>query len=208
MIEPSKRGFPYPLQIGSLDAFCHPAEGHELSSVYWYMGEAVAVSGYVAVRANRGLWTEEDFPPMPAALITRLERQPWGSLKWAVQDALRWRPLADANLFRHGAIQPWLKGKPAPTRVVRVNDSHLVRLSFLQLVAMLPRCEVYLGTTDSLLFRFSGGVGIIMKDDRLKEAGFSIFTPARHEDGTRVARSSGPCVLKKPEPFWKNFEPT
>jgi hypothetical protein len=109
-------------------------------------------------------------------------------MEWAVKDSAQWRPLEEANLFRFGAIGPWLKGRVAPTRVVRVNDSHLVRLSFLQLVARLPRCEVYLGTTETLLFRFSGGVGMMMKDDRLTEAGFSIFTPARHEDGTRVGR--------------------
>ena len=206
MIEPSKRGFPYPLQMGSLEAFCHVVEAHDLGRPYWHQGEAVAVSGYVAVRAARGLWVKSDFEEMPAGLVERLERLPWGVFARAIKDEAQWRVLAEANLFRFGAIGAWLKGRPAPTRVVRVNDTHLVRLSFLQLVARLPRCEVYLGPTEVLIFRFSGGIGMMMKDERLKEAGFSVFSPARHEDGARMVRTTGPCVVKKPEPYWKAFE--
>lgn len=179
--------FPYPLQMGSLEAFCHGDERHPLGRPYWHEGEAIAVSGYVALRAKSRNWDEKDFEKMPGKLVERLEKQPWGTLKHAVKDELQWRMLEDANLFRFGAIAPWLNGKVAPTRIVRVNELHLVRLSFLQLVARLPRCEVYLGVTETLLFRFSGGVGMLMKDDRLTEAGFSIFTPKRDcFDGGRM----------------------
>jgi hypothetical protein len=185
----NRKGFPYPLQMGSLEAFCHPDERSGLDRPYWHDGEAVAVNGFVVVRANRGLWTEADFEAMPAGVVERLGKLPWGSMKWAVADDLQWRPLADANLFRFGGIEPWLKGKVAPTRVVRVNEIHLVRLSFLQLVARLPRCEVYLGVTDTLLFRFSGGMGMLVKDPKLTEAGFSVFLPPRDcFDGGRVTR--------------------
>lgn len=205
MSEVSKKGFPYPLQMGSLEAFCHPDDGHELGRPFWDAGEAVAASGYVAVRVDRGLWHESDFERLPARVAQRLGALPWGSLPWAVKDAGNWRDLAEANLFKFGAVGAWLKGKPAPTRVVRVNDLHLVRLSFLQLVARLPRVQVYMGVSEMLLFRFSGGVGIVAKDARLTEAGFSVLTPARHEDGTRVSRP-GPCVMKRPEPWWKKMD--
>ena len=100
----------------------------------------------------------------------------------------------------------WLKGRPAPQLVVRVADTHLVRLGFLQMVARLPRVQVYVGVSEMLLFRFSGGVGILAKDPRLTVAGFSVLTPARHDDGSRVAKNSGPCVLKPGPKWWQKMD--
>lgn len=193
MSEVSKKGFPYPLQIGSLEAFCHPDERQGMARPFWdgdkQTGEAVATCGYLSLRVRSGLFSMEDFEKLPERVRVRLDRLPWSSFPWAIKDEGNWRDLADAKLFRFGSMAAWLNDCPAPQRVVRVADAHLVRLGFLQLAARLPAAQVYMGVSEMLLFRFTGGIGIALKDTRLTEAGFSVLTPARWDDGAIRGRT-------------------
>ena len=210
MTSASKSPFPSPLQIGVVDHFCHPREGHLYSRAVWQGDAVLTANHFHAIRFTRGMWVaKEDFDAAPAEFLKRFEALPWGRFEGIPDE---WRKLDEirGELYRSAPISPWDKnGNCAPSRVWRVNGTFLARLSHLQLIARLPRCEVHLGVMAAdapLLFRFNGGMGMLVADRRLTEAGFSVFEPRRHhEDGERVAKP-GPCVLPRKEPYWKSFE--
>jgi hypothetical protein len=190
-----KSGFPSPLQIGVLEYFCHPAPGHVLAAPAHYDGQALAGNGYMALRVDRGLWTARDFEEAPAGFLTRFLALPWRDVSGL--PAGEWRALDDVrgNLYRYAPIRPWTdKHRCAPTPVWRVGRSFLARLSHLQMLARLPRCEVYAGPADReepLRFRFAGGHGMLARDKRLEESSGAIFAP-RYDvlGGERMARET------------------
>lgn len=210
-MEASKSPFPYPLQLGALEAFCHPHPRHLFARPAYYEGQALASNGYMGLRVNRGLWLEEDFESPPEGFLTRFLGKPWPDLKeWPASD---FRALAEVRgmLFKHGPRALWVRNVPSHSPVVRIGPGFLARLNHLQLVSRLPNCEVIVPATAEhpLVFRFSGGVGMMVADPRLKEASFSIFQTQRCPiDGGTVPRNTGPLVLKKPDPYWKSFEKT
>ncbi len=210
MTTASKAPFPFPLQLGALDWFCHPTDTDFLAPV-WKDGQALAGNGYTALRVDRGYWDARDFEPASPAFLMRFETLPWARFHGIPDE---WHKLDDirGHLYRSAPTYPWTaKGKCAPSRVWRVGATFLARLSHLQLIARLPRCEIHLGVMGPeapLLFRFNGGLGMLAADKKLTEAGFSVFQPQTYHDGTPVAKNQGPCVLPKKEPYWKAFEPT
>ena len=204
----TKYGFPFPLQLGALDWFCHPRG--MFARPAWAAGQALVANGYLALRVARGYWAASDFEEPSAEFLRRFEALPWSRFAGIPDE---WRSLDDirGHLYRDAPVYPWTEaGKCAPSRVWRVNGSFLARLSHLQLIARLPRCEVHLGIMSPdapLMYRFNGGLGMLAADKRLSTAGFSVFEPARHhEDGSRLGKRLGPCVLPKPRPYWADFE--
>lgn len=194
------KSYPYPLPEYALSDFCHPATGHPLGSALRHEGEILAGNGYVALRATRGHWIHEEFPIAPADYLER-----FGALPWERPLVGPWRLLSDAGpvMWRRGQIgfwhgpngqseRPW---RPAPNPIWRVGDA-VVRLSLLQLVARLPRVEVYTGAQDNLeplFFRFSGGRGMIAHDPRLSNWSYHLFAPQTDcLTGERVAPATGP----------------
>ena len=128
----------------------------------------------------------------PAGFLERFE-----SLPWERPLAGPWRHLADgsASMTRIARIAPWRGENVAFSPVWRVGDV-VTRLSWLQLVTRLPRCEVFTGTQDAgdpLFFRFSGGRGIIAHDPRLTSWSHHLFPPA-HDclTGDRIAPATAP----------------
>lgn len=170
--------FLLPLQFGVLEHFCHPDPGHMLAVPVWAAGEAWAGNGFMAIRVRRGLWLEGDFPDPPAGAALRLLGLPWGKFE-RLADA--WRPMEDAGraLDLRGIIAPWTeRHRCAPSPVWRVSTGFLARKSHMQLIGRLPRCEVYVAgvrADEPLLFRFSGGIGMVMPDKRLTEWSFELF---------------------------------
>lgn len=205
-----RQSYPYPIPADALLAFCRPDRAmHPLAKPCRGDGEVMAANGYVALRAHRGRWLDRDYAPAGAEFLERLGKIPWNRFL-QVQDT-DWRALdlVAAALWARGEIEPWLRGKMAPTPVWRVDEIP-VRLSLLQLIARLPRCEVATGpaTPDQpLFFRFTGGRGAIARDPRLEQTSFQIFAPARDAfDGERCSRPRGP----KPSfslPGWPPPEP-
>jgi hypothetical protein len=187
----SRNYFPFPLQLGALDWFCHPRPGHVFERPAWWDGEAVAGNGYIALRAHRGHWMASDFPAAEGEFLERCEALGWDRFEGLTED---WMNFDDVrgHLYRHAPIYPWTEaGKCAPSPVWRVGGAFLGRLSHLQLIARLPRCEVHvgrIGPDSPMLFRFSGGRGMLAADKRLTISSFSIFEPMRHEDGARVGK--------------------
>lgn len=201
----SKNGFPFPLQMGALDWFCHPRAGHVFERPAWRAGNAVVCNGYMALDVHRGHWMAGDFPPAGEEFLRRFLALGWERFQGLTDD---WQAFDDVRgtLYRFAPIYPWTEaGKCAPSPVWRVGGAFLARLSHLQLIARLPRCEVHvgrIGPDSPLLFRFSGGRGMLAPDKRLTLTSFSIFEPIRYEDGTRVAKR-----MVAP-PGWVNPQPT
>lgn len=189
----AKTPFPYPLQIGVMDHFCRPLPQHVLAYPRWHLGNVLAANGWFAIRATRGLWMRDgtDFPAADAPFLARFNKLPWDTFPKITADEENWQPLRDGRLFRHGPLALWLHGRPSPSPVWQVAEQHLARLSHLQLISRLPRCEVHTGLTHTaaLFFRFSGGMGMIARDETLTSPSHSIFTPRRHHDGTLMART-------------------
>jgi hypothetical protein len=119
------------------------------------------------------------------------------ALPWDRPLAGSWRALDEGRsaITQRGQIGVWSGMRLAPTPVWRVGDS-VVRLSLLQLIWRLPRCEVYTGPVDAmepLFFRFSGGRGMIAADPRLTLWSYHLFAPL-HDclSGERVERGDTP----------------
>jgi len=207
MSEASKNPFPYPLQLGALECFCHPADGHLFSATAFYAGQALATNGYIAIRADRGLWMESDFVPAPDGFLTRFLGLPWGDV--SAVPAAEWRAMDEvrAHLFKFGPRELWKNNRAADSPVVRVGPQFLARLSHLQLLARLPRCEVVSpsGRATAMVFRFAGGQGILGASKKFveqeTEAAFTIFKERYCPvDGTLLKRSPQPNFSLRPPP--------
>lgn len=160
------RGFGYPLPVEALGAFCHPEPWHALCRPVRSGTEVLAGNGYLALRVERGRWLPADFQQGSAEVLGRFGKIPWGTFPQASEN---WKALheVEAQIFSHGEIHPWKESGLAPTPIWRVANEINVRLSFLQLVAKLPRAEVWVGSTSGvapLWFRFSGGLGMIARE--------------------------------------------
>jgi hypothetical protein len=201
--------FPFPIQLGALEEFRHPEPGHQLSRAGWYEGEALAANGFMAIRVRRGNFMESDFPEPEPGFWLRFLKLPWTKFENLADD---WHEFYDVGRFLYSSatIEPWKDGRCAPSPVWRVGPGFLARKSHLQLIAKLPRCEVHVGTLQAgepMLFRFSGGIGMLAADARLTESSFEIFQNRYDYDGMKIARKSpGPCVLPPQKPTWPAFE--
>jgi hypothetical protein len=172
-----KQSYPYPLPAHALEDYCHPLAGSGLEAPRRWEGEVVAANGYVALRAARGCWLDEDYAPADAEFAARLGKIPWqaypGGEAWQALDLQR------GEIFRYAPHGLWLKGRLAPSPVWQVCGIR-VRLSLLQIIARLPRCEVHGGPqnrTEPLWFRFSGGRGCIAQDARLVMHSRELYLP-------------------------------
>lgn len=167
--------FPYPLQFGALEAFCHPDPCHVFAKPAYHDGQALAGNGYILIRVHRGLWMPSDFEEPPSGFLTRFLSAPWKTLD---PESVDWRSLDEikGSLYRYGAKGAWLKGKCAPSPVWRIGGSFLARQSHLQIIGRLPRCEILIAP-GPLYFRFSGGHGILANDQKLTTASFEVFQP-------------------------------
>ena len=178
----SKAPFQFPLRAGDIACFCHPDPANPLAAAHFIDGDLMAGNGYMAIRASRGLWLEADFTPAAFETMERLANLPWHNLPEA--SSPNWRDLDDirGNLYQYGAINPWTdKHRPTPSPVWKVASHNLVRLSHLQLLARLPKAQIYCGpltVTSPTFVRFNGGSLIMPKDSRLQHYSREIFTPS------------------------------
>lgn len=170
-----KESFPYPLPEYALGEFCSPVAGSVFDAPARVGSEIVAANGFLAIRAHRGGWIDSEFAEARPEFVTRFGKLPWGRWDGLGDD---WRTLDRQTMMRRGEIGLWLKGKPAPSPVWRVGNVQ-VRLSMLQLIARLPRAEVqWTGDRDTpLFFRFSGGRGMVARDERLALWSYALFQP-------------------------------
>lgn len=190
-----KTPFRFPLLAGDIATFCHPDPNHDLHEPHILDGALVAANGYIAVRADRGRWMASDFTPPTKAFTDRISPLAWGAFP---PDSAEWRAIDDVRgqLFRFAPIGMWIERnhRIAPSPVWQVGGQHLIRLSHLQALSRLPRCEVHAGSQSHgtpCYFRFNGGIAIVPPDPRLAVHSFSIFAPSYHPlEGHRIARTN------------------
>ena len=201
----------YPLSADVLPAYCHPAENHPLHHPARLGREILAGNGYIALRIHRGGWIDSEFSEAGPAFLARFEKLPWHRFSAAVDGP--WRALDEqrGKIFDKAPIGLWLAGKCAPSPVWSVNEIP-VRLSHIQAIAMLPRCEISVARaweTDPLWFRFSGGHGCIARDPRLTITSGNLFAPAR-DPLTDERMEHRRAAIRWPQPGvnWPPPEPT
>jgi hypothetical protein len=198
----ARKTFPYPLRLEDLGEFTHRAAGHELGRAFHKDGMAYAGNGYLAIRCHRGMWMASDFEPAKPEADERICSLPWHRFETFPQ---QWVELSTitGTIFRYAPVGVWDKrNRISPSPVWRIAENYLVRLSLLQLIALLPKCEVFTGPTDRnahMPFRFSGGIGFIAYDDRLTIASKEILNPQR-------CPLDGHVLDRSPRPTFKMFK--
>lgn len=195
MTTATKAPFAFPLLAGDIAEFCHPSPASPLHLAHFHDGELTAGNGHIAIRAARGRWMASDFTPPPPEFTKRLASLPWHRFP---APSPEWRALDDIRgaIYAHAAIAPWTGSRhsPTPCPVWRIGGHHRIRLSHLQLLARLPRAEIYAGTArepDPIFIRYNGGTAILPHNHALNSHSRDIFAPQYHPlDGYRIERSA------------------
>jgi hypothetical protein len=193
--------FPYPLQLGVLDEFRHPVDGHLLARPVYHEKQVLVGNGYILLRIDRGLWMASDFMDAPAGFVERFMSRPWKPLdkiggEWRTMDEIK------PQLYRYTCRELWgettaSRNHCQPGPVWKLGPAFLGRLCHLQLIGRLPRVDVVLpqGQThdlEPLRFRFSGGSGMLVADARLTESSMSLMQRRYAHDGHEVKRRATP----------------
>ena len=171
--EPSKRPFPHPLPAEALAFFVHPDPRHLFHVAFRHPFDGTVIAGSAVAlrcRAGRGIDPAEYPAPDPDAL-RRIDALPWDRFTHAATQPKAWRGLDDhRGTIYSDPLLPVHHRTPdgiqidRVTKNVRICGAPIVHLSILQLLARLPRVEIYTAgctLTGPVLFRFSGGEGII-----------------------------------------------
>jgi hypothetical protein len=176
--------FRFPIPTEALEAFSHPDADDVLGQPYRMddgPGSVLAGNGHVAIKAYRGWFHEDDFQPVPEAVVERIAKLPWSWITAPENRPTDWRALDDVrgDLYDTAPIELFTKAdgkwRLAPTPGVRIADRAIVPLSILQQIARLPKAEllmVNLRLDQPVAFRFAGGMGVI---------GCHRFTSARRQ---------------------------
>jgi hypothetical protein len=185
---PSKRPFGHPLQPDALAHFVHPFPGHCFHPAFRHPADgAVIAASAVALRLRGGRGIDPAEYPAPSdEALQRIDALPWVRFAYAATQPKAWRMLDDHRGTIYGdPPSPVFTLTPDGPRIrlagknVRICGAPIVPLAVLQLVARLPRIEVYTGGTSltgPVLFRFTGGEGIIPHYG-LTSAAFEMLKP-------------------------------
>jgi len=187
--EPSKRPFTHPLPADALDYFVHPYPHHVFHQAFRHPfdGSVIAASAVaIRCRAGRGIDPAE-YPAPTDEALRRIDALPWDLFAHAAPQPTAWRclddhrgtiyadPLRPIHYRNVNGIQIDLH-----TKNVRLCGDPIVPLGVLQLVARLPKPELYTAgcsLTGPILFRFAGGEGIIPHYG-LTTAAFEMLKPS------------------------------
>lgn len=205
--EPSKRSFGFPLPARSFDYFVHPG-GNAKTAVFRkpfsHHASIYAANGFLAIVAHRydGLPPAENpeaferirnlFPAHGGHYVDyAADCEKRGFIPMRKDDwERRWRSFDDCalTLWKRGPLAPfdfahrkwWLRREP----VVRVGAGALAPLPLLQLLARLPRSQVWVDNRagEPILCRFNGGLAVIATcyaetAAQRPTAAFSILSP-------------------------------
>lgn len=158
--------FQNPLTIDDLRQFTHPRPDHVFHVPFLWQDGLAACNGHMLILASRGLWLEKEHPEPAGEALERLQKihipdytappaDSWVSLGDHSYDILRKpspKPIwSDNHKLRYSPL--WL-----------IAGEFLARLSFLQIIARLPRAEICLHlirAQSPLPFRYTGGRGLL-----------------------------------------------
>ena len=158
--------YPYPLTIHDLEDFCHPHPDHVFHRPLRWQDGLAACNGYMLIIANRGLWLESEHPEPAGEALERLQKITMPEMASFPDDS--WISLRDhtGTLFtRPGEHPAWTdQHRPAISPVWSIKTVFMAKLSWLQMIARLPRAELCLHCLRAdapLPFRFTGGRGLL-----------------------------------------------
>jgi hypothetical protein len=187
--EPSKRPFGHPVPADALAFFVHPYQRHIFHTAFRHPfdGTVIAASAVaLRCRAGRGIDPAEYPAPHPDAL-RRIDALPWDRFPHAATQPKAWRCLDDhrGTIYGDPLLPVHVRTTSGiqidrVTKNVRICGAPIVPLSILQLLARLPRVELYTADcslTGPVLFRFSGGEGIIPHYGLERGARFELLKP-------------------------------
>jgi hypothetical protein len=144
----------------ALEIFAHP-DGRQPFRV----GEdVVASNGHAFVKVSRGHFFPGDFRE-DSDRAAKVAAAPWGLFE--IHGKSQWWRRTEVELhriFKLGVFAPFYGPRLERCPVIRINDGVMVRASLLQLACRLPGTEIFCDLREGqgpLLFRFSGGVGMI-----------------------------------------------
>lgn len=189
MIPPaSKRPFLHPVPEDALAYFVHPDPNHpfyhpfrHLEDGNLYAGSAVAIR----FRPSRCIDPAE-YPGPSEEALRRFMALPWDRFPSAATQSKAWRCLDDhrGTIYADPLHDVWHRTPEGfaidrTSKNVRICGAPIVPLAVLQLLARLPRIDIYTGgctLTGPVLFRFSGGEGIIPHYG-IERAAFEMLKP-------------------------------
>ncbi len=198
--QPSKRPSGHPVPADAVAHFVHPDPRHLFHTPFrhpedgnLYAGSAVALR----LRPSRAIDPAE-YPAPGEETLRRFTSLPWHRFTHAATQPKAWRCLddhrgtiyADALLPVHVRTTQGIQIDRV-TKNVRICGSPIVPLSILQLLARLPRIELYTAhctLTGPVLFRFSGGEGIIPHLGIESGARFEMLKPRDTSDDLDPSR--------------------
>jgi len=182
----SKRPFLHPVPADAVDHFTHPT--HPAFRQPWQHDGHLWAAGLLALRFRPSFAiAPSEYPAAPQEFADRVGTLPWERFPAAAAQPKAWRCLDDHRGTIYGdPVAPfWLEVRPGrwiydPRKLVRICGAPIVPLSVLQLLARLPRPEIHTaGCTveGPVLFRFSGGEGIIPHLGHTSGAAFELLKP-------------------------------
>jgi hypothetical protein len=163
----------HPVPADALAFFVHPDHRHPFHLPFrhpedgnLYAGSAVAIR----LRPSRCIDPAE-YPAPDPDVLARFTALPWDRFIHAATQPKAWRCLDDyrGTIYGDPLLPVHVRTTQGiqidrVTKNVRICGAPIVPLSVLQLLARLPRIELYTAgctLTGPVLFRFSGGEGII-----------------------------------------------
>lgn len=184
----SKRPFGHPIPAAAVDHFLHPS--HPLfRQAYRHPADGnLYAAAIVALRIRPSYAIDPaEYPQAPAEFVERVGSLPWDRFAYAATQPKAWRCLDDhrGTIYADPLAPFWIAVAPGRARfhagkTVRICGAPIVPLALLQLLARLPRPEIYTGgcsLTGPVLFRFTGGEGIIPHLGLVEGAAFELIKP-------------------------------
>lgn len=180
------RSFGYPLTTEHALEFCRPDPRGAFCAPFRWGEDFGAANGVVAIRIESYIEGAQDSPEA----VARVAKLPWSAFPGLAKDTKWWGALDDrrAAIWKRGELDYWDRTATRGSR--RVTEPRVgigkscmtIPLPLLQLIAKLPKVEVYTGPANYLYFRFRGGQGIAVpfpRHDR-GDAIFALYGPAFH----------------------------
>lgn len=184
----SKRPFGHPIPAAAVAHFLHPH--HPLfRHAYRHPEDGnLYAAALIAIRLRPSYTIAPDeYPAAPTEVLSRLANLPWDRFPLAAKHPAAWRCLDDhrGTIYGDDLTPLWTpdhRGRSAhrPGKLVRICGAPIVPLSLLQLIARLPKPEICTAgctLTGPILFRFTGGEGIIPHLGQESGAAFEMLKP-------------------------------
>jgi hypothetical protein len=184
----SKRPFGHPVPAAAVAHFLHPSHPVFRHAYRHPQDGNLYAAAILAIRLRPSYAIDPaEYPEAPSEFTDRLANLPWSRFPAAAKFPATWRPLDDhrGTIYADPLASFWEPDRTGRSRfhagkTVRICGAPIVPLAVLQLLARLPRPEICTGgctLTGPVLFRFTGGEGIIPHLGLTSGAAFEFLRP-------------------------------